>query len=232
MIEESPADKEPRLAETNRIEAFSDGVFAIVITLLVLEIHRPAVMVPGKLAEELFQNWPSYLSYALAFLYVGIIWLNHHGLFQYIRKVDLTLNWINLIALGMTVLIPFPTGVMADAFRSGNLADEKTAVVLYALVAGLMSAAWLPVFPYLHRHPELVKPDVKAETIAAQARRPIVGVASYALGALTGWFIHPLCAIAFFVFMVVYHAWTSHGVRPGRHKRQGDPLKEINSLKT
>ena len=217
MSQETAPEKELRLAETTRVEAFSDGVFAIVITLLVLEIHRPPA-VPGKLAEELLQAWPAYLSYALAFLYVGIIWLNHHGVFRYIRKADLTLSWINLGGLSMTVLLPFPTGVMADAFRTGDLADQKAAVVLFALVAGLMSAAWLPVFPYLARHPELVKPDVKPETIAAQVSRPIVGVVAYALAALTGWFIHPLCAIGFFVFMVAYHAWTSQGIGFGRRK--------------
>jgi hypothetical protein len=69
------------------------------------------------------------------------------------------------------------------------------------------------VFPYLARHPELVKPDMNLETVAAQVSRPIVGVLAYTLAALTGWFIHPLCAIAFFVFMVAYHAWTCQGVR-------------------
>src|SRR6266404_4902268 len=95
MSQPTTTDREPRLAEPGRVEVFSDGVFAIIITLLVLEIHRPPA-IPGKLAEELLAAWPAYLSYALAFLYVGIIWLNHHGVFQYIRKVDLTLNWINL----------------------------------------------------------------------------------------------------------------------------------------
>lgn len=217
--EQSPeVHGDTRLTETTRLEAFSDGVFAIVITLLVLEIHRPPA-VPGKLAEELLQAWPAYLSYALAFLYVGIIWLNHHGVFQYIRKANVALCWINLGGLSMTVLLPFPTGVMADAFRTGELADQKAAVVLFALVAGLMSAAWLPVFPYLARHPELVKPDMQVDFVAAQVRRPIIGVLSYALAALAGWFIHPLCAVAFFVFMVAYHAWTSQGVRPARRQR-------------
>jgi len=218
MSQPTMTDHEPRLAEPSRVEIFSGGVFAIIITLLVLEIHRPPA-VPGKLAEELLRAWPAYLSYALAFLYVGILWLNHHGVFQYIRKVNLTLNCMNLGGLGLVALIPFPTGVMADASRSGNLADQKATVVLYALVTGLMSAAWLPVSPYLHRHPELMRPDVKLEAVAAQVRRPVVGVISYALAALCGWFIHPLCAIALFVFMVAYHACTSQGVWPVRRKR-------------
>ncbi|MBI3418897.1 MAG: DUF1211 domain-containing protein [Proteobacteria bacterium] len=206
-------DKEPLLSETSRVEAFSDGVFAIIITLLVLEIHRPSI-IPGKLAVELLEAWPSYLSYALAFLYVGIIWLNHHALFKQIHKVDLPLNCINLGGLGMTSLIPFPTGVMADAFRSGTLDDQRAAVVLYALIAGLMSAAWLPIFPYLNRHRYLISPKTKPDIMAAQLVRPVMGVLSYGVAALAGWFGHPLLAIGLFVFMVGYHAFTSQGINP------------------
>lgn len=202
----------PATAEMTRLIGFSDAFFPLVITLLVIEIHRPEAP-PGGLGEALLHAWPSYAAFALAFVYVGVIWLNHHGLFRRVTRVDTKLNWINLGILGTAALIPFPTGVLAEAFQGGNVEDQRSAVVLYGLFAMMMSAAWIPIFPYLERHRERLAPDVPRGYFAAQRSRPWIGVAAYAAAIAGGVLLTPWLGVAIFVALVVFHAWTSEGVR-------------------
>ena len=110
------------------LEAFSDGVFAIAATLLVLDLHVQAR--PGHLASALGHEWPHYVTFVVSFLTIGIIWVNHHGQFHRIAKVDRTLLFLNLPLLMFVVLIPFPTDLLASYLHSGS--DQHVAAALYS----------------------------------------------------------------------------------------------------
>ena len=113
--------------ETGRLEGFSDGVFAVAITLLVFGIAVPPA--GTSLPDELRQLWPSYLAYAVSFLVIGAIWINHHAMFWHIARTDGTLLLLNLLQLMLVAFLPFPTAVMASAFS--HTADETIATAFY-----------------------------------------------------------------------------------------------------
>jgi uncharacterized membrane protein len=146
---------------------------------------------------------------------VDVIWLNHHELFKQLQRVDHTLIWINFEILGTAALMPFPTGVLASAFQSGTSDDQRAAVVLYSIIAGLMSLAWLPLFPYLQRQRHLAHAQVGETHFRQQYSRPVVGVISYIAAGLLGWLVSPWIAVALFGWVVVFHAWTGRG-NPGK----------------
>jgi hypothetical protein len=177
---------EVRLADSSRVEAFTDAVLAIVMTILVLEL-RPPPYEEGSLLKGLLSQWASYVAFLVSFLYVGIVWMNHHALFSRIRFVDRGMQWLNFSILLTAALLPFPTAVLADALREGNPTDQRVAVALYALVAGLMSAAWIRVFPYLREHwlwPWVWEPGRAAGSGAAGAIRVVAGLVSSVLAAV------------------------------------------------
>ena len=113
---------------------------------------------------------------------------------------------------GTAALIPFPTGVLADALRVGDIADQKAAVVLYALIAGMMCATWLPAFTHLRRHPEFLTLQLPTSIFSRQVLRPFVDIVVHIVAAMLGWFIHPAPAVVIVVLVVGYCAWTSQGI--------------------
>ena len=115
--------------ETNRVEAFSDGVFAIAITLLVLEI-KVAPSDFEHLGRALVDEWPAYLAYVTSFLTVGSVWIAHHDLFTRLRFIDPVMLRLNLLLLMAAAFLPFPTAVLAQSFHASDQA-ERVAVVFY-----------------------------------------------------------------------------------------------------
>ena len=106
-------------SETSRVEAFSDGVFAIAITLLILDVHVPSVS-QGNLGAALIRQWPTYLAYLISFAFIGIMWVNHHRLFNHIRRSDNGLMFLNLLLLLGVSVVPFPTALLAAHYYSGG----------------------------------------------------------------------------------------------------------------
>ena len=191
----------PRLSESNRVEAFSDGVFSIAITLLVLELAVPAIS--GGFASQLIDEWVSYVAYLAAFWTIGVLWMGHHTVFSLIRGVDAGLLWRNLALLLTVSVVPFPTAVIASAYRVGTNADQAAAVVAYAVVGMASGVAWLLLISYLARHRNLIDPAVDPSFF--RLTEPLLTLVGYGFAALVGWFVNPAVALAIFlVFPVLY----------------------------
>ena len=195
-------DERPRrLSESSRVEAFSDGVFSIAITLLVLELVVPAVR--GEVGAQLVDEWVSYVAYLAAFGTIGVLWVGHHTIFSRIRAVDAGLLWRNLVLLLTVSVVPFPTAVIASAFRIGTEADQAAAVVSYAVVGMASGVAWLLLFSYLRDHRHLIDPDTDPKFF--RLTEPLITLVGYGASALIGWFVSPGAALAIFlVFPVLY----------------------------
>lgn len=140
--------------EKARAEAFSDGVMAVAITLLALNL---SFSTHGHLLEQFGHNWPVYAAYVVSFFTVGVVWVNHHALFDLLTRVDRTLLFLNLALLLFIVAIPFATDTLAEYFRSGG-SDGRVAAMLYAGVCEGMSICFTLIFAYAHRAEHMTIP--------------------------------------------------------------------------
>lgn len=206
-----PEKPSPWWADTVRAEAFSDGVLAIIITLLVLDL-RPPDTEPGQLLSGLISQWPSYLAYVVSYLYVGIVWTNHKAAFRRIRWTNQGLHWVNLLVLFVTGLLPFPTAVVSRTLESGNLTDEQVAIALYALIGMLLSVSWFIFYEYLCRHPDLIEPGTDPAYFPSGRIRALVGAALYVLGGVAGYLLNPLLGLVIFLIIPIFWGLTSEGL--------------------
>lgn len=142
-----PARALEEIPSPARLEGFSDGVFAIIITLLVLDLRVPreGALRQLPLGEALLRNWPAYVGFVLSFLQVGVLWANHHTMFHYIRRADHLLKAFTLLFLLAVAALPFTTALLAEYVR-GDESDSRLAALLYAGAMGVsglfFNAAW------------------------------------------------------------------------------------------
>jgi uncharacterized membrane protein len=160
---------------TGRLEAFSDGVFAIAITLLILEVN-----VPERGFEDLWRGiadqWPSYLAYATSFLTIGAMWLVHHGIFRRLASADGMVMRLNLLLLMLVSFLPFPTKLMAEAINKTNH-TERVAVIFYGLALLAISIVTSALWRYIAEHRDLLVPGITDAEVTAitQLSTPSIG---------------------------------------------------------
>ena len=151
-----------------RIIFFSDAVIAIAITLLALEIRLPEeAFPPSELAAQLLALTPRYVIFFISFFVIGLFWMSHHRMFEYVRSYDHGLIWINLIFLFLVAFIPFPTSVL------GRFPAQLSSVVLYAgvLVCLSLTRVWMWWYVYYRAH--LTRPDTSPRAGSVELRRAI-----------------------------------------------------------
>jgi uncharacterized membrane protein len=170
--------------QTERMEAFSDGVFAFAITLLVLNLKEPSSG-SGTLFEGFLGEWPTFFALVTSFVTILIMWLNHHNMFNYIRKIDTPLMLLNGFLLFFVVLTPFTTSLVADYIRS---ADASEAAVIYSLNFVLLAAVWNVFWRYASGRGKLLGSDITEEHIRSINRSYRVGPALYVVAFVVAFF--------------------------------------------
>ena len=170
-------------SETARIEAFSDGVFAIAITLLILEIKIPPSG-SDPLGRLLLKQWPSYFAFLLSFAFIGIMWINHHRLFNHIRRADEKLLMLNLLLLFGVTIVPFPTAVLAIHMRS---AGARLAAMVYNAVFVVIAISYNVLWRHALSH-QLLGHEVDRDAANKISRQYAGGPFLYLTCMVIAWF--------------------------------------------
>ncbi len=199
----------------SRLETFSDGVFAIAATLLILDVH----VSDGNLGANLVHAWPSYVAYAVSFLTIGIIWINHHTVFTQIHHVDRLFLLINVAFLMTVAFIPFPTSLIASQLHGGDL--EPAALTYGAtltVTAVLFNALWF----YASSGDRLLKRDADPKVVTGISRSYLPGPFLYLIGTLIA-LLSPNASVIIFGFITVFYIAESSlfGRSPGRAAHRG-----------
>jgi uncharacterized membrane protein len=185
--------------DTGRLVAFSDAVFAITVTLLVLAIRPPTDY--RNLLHGLLALWPSYLAYGVTFLFIGQVWANHHVMFDHIRAADRVVLLLNTLLLMAVAFLPFATSVLAGALRSGH--GQRTAVFFYGIAFGVTALTFNAVWQYACRH-GLLSDALDPAGTTAISRRFQLALAWLTTGALLGAVLPVLGVVVIAAFNAFY----------------------------
>jgi len=217
--------------ESDRLEAFSDGVFAVAITLLALDLAVPGPG-HGQLGDLLHHHLPSFAAFAVSFLTVGIIWVNHHTLFKNFARIDRTLMFLNLLLLFFVVCIPFGTSTFA-AYLSRGRPDAPLATAIYQGVFEGMSLSFAILFRWAIRHEHL-----KIALTPAAARTAVIrfGIGNVGYIAAVGIaFVSPVASLAISALVAIYYIFEQTPARssaPAALDDPGNPGNPGNSVAT
>jgi uncharacterized membrane protein len=200
-------------SETFRLEAFADAVFAIAITLLVIEIHLPPreeVLRIGGVGPALVQLWPSYVGYAISFIVIGIMWANHHNLMKLVDRVDHGFITLTLLLLLWVAFLPFPTAVMADHLADADAHERAVAVAFYCGCFTVTAFFYFLMWWHAARRRRLIASHVSDEAVRAITRAYVPGSILYLLSTLMA-FVHIGLSLAIVVGLAVLYMFPKVG---------------------
>jgi uncharacterized membrane protein len=197
--------------DTGRTEAFSDGVFAIAITLLVLDINVPESDY-HDLWTGIAHQWPSYLGYVTSFVTVGGLWLAHHGIFRRIQYADARVTRVNLALLMVVSFLPFPTRLMAETIRDSEA--ETAAAIFYGTTLLAISIVTWALWQSVARNRELLQPEVTDDEVRAISRMTAPNIGGYAVGILLAR-VAPQAAVFAFLLTSIVALSRARGAPPG-----------------
>jgi TMEM175 potassium channel family protein len=192
--------------ETTRLEAFSDGVFAIAITLLVLLFERPHLSEGQTLGHVLLHQWPSYASYVVSFVTIGIIWVNHHTLFRHIVRVDRVFLFLNVLFLMAVAFIPYPTSLVAQFIRSSS--DARPAAVLYGITMTTMAIFLNTLWQYAARRYRLLAANADPREVGGITRSYWPGAAIYGTATLLSLW-SPVAGVIAYALIALFYVLSS-----------------------
>jgi len=198
---------------TERLEAFSDGVFAVAITLLVLDISIPAQH-DQNLVKDLFSQWPEYLAYMFSFVMIGIYWMNHHHIFKYIRSVDQILMFLNVLLLLWIGLIPFGTGLLAKYIGEQHKLQQE-ATIFFSSLWFITGVFYSFVWRYAASKKDLLEPGLSDTVLKSLTRDYTLGIVANGIALALAFVNVPLSlTVSFFVTIYFARPATKRAHRP------------------